>query len=135
MDDLQQLFNRHRKYILYLLAIFVLGWGFTKHQSIFMGLILGTILSFFNLWSMVRRTNQVGEAVAKGKTVRSLGTLSRMAAAVLAVLIATNYPERFHLISVVIGLMTSYVVIMIDAIISLSFRKDKQRKRGESDES
>ncbi|MFS0645521.1 ATP synthase subunit I [Siminovitchia sp. 179-K 8D1 HS] len=128
MDDLQQLFNRHRKYILYLLAIFVLGWGFTERQSIFMGLILGTVISLFNLWTMVLRTHKLGEAVSEGKKVRSLGTLSRMAAAVFAVLIAMNYPSTFHLISVVIGLMTSYIVIMIDALISFIFRKDKQRE-------
>lgn len=128
MDDLQQLFNRQRKYILYLLAIFVLGWGFTEHQSIFMGLILGTVISLFNLWTMVRRTHKLGEAVSEGKKVRSLGTLSRMAAAVCAVLIAVNYPKTFHLISVVIGLMTSYIVIMIDALISFNVRKDKQRE-------
>jgi ATP synthase protein I len=34
----------------------------------------------------------------------------------LAVLIALQFPEYFHLFSVVIGLMTMYVVIMIDYI-------------------
>lgn len=37
-----------------------------------------------------------------------------MAAAGLAVLIALRFPEYFHFISVIIGLMTMYVVIMID---------------------
>lgn len=128
MDDLQQLFNRHRKYILYLLAIFVLGWGFTPYQSIFMGLILGTAISFFNLWMMVRRMDKFGEAVLAGRKMRSLGTLSRMAAAILAVFIAMQYPENFNLISVIIGLMTSYLVIVIDALISILFRRDKQRE-------
>lgn len=128
MDDLQQLFNRLRKYILYLLAVFVLGWGFTGHQSIFMGLILGTVASLFNLWTMARRTEKLGQAVSEGKKVRSLGTLSRMAAAVLAVFIASKYPETFHLPSVVIGLMTSYIVIVIDALISAILRKDKQQE-------
>ncbi|GIN90848.1 ATP synthase protein I [Siminovitchia terrae] len=128
MDNLQQLFNRQRKYILYLLAILVLGWGFTPYQSIFMGLILGTSISFFNLWMMVRRMNKFGEAVLTGRKMRSLGTLSRMAAAILGVFIAMQYPETFNLISVIIGLMTSYLVIAIDALISILFRKDKQRE-------
>ncbi len=128
MDDLQQLFNRQRKYILYLLAILVLGWGFTPYQSIFMGLILGTSISFFNLWMMVRRMKKFGEAVLAGRKMRSLGTLSRMAAAILGVFIAMQYPETFNLISVIIGLMTSYLVIAIDALISILFRKDKQRE-------
>lgn len=128
MDDLQQLFNRHRKYILYLLAILVLGWGFTPYQSIFMGLILGTSISFFNHWMMIRRTSKLGEAVLEGRKMRSIGTLSRMASAVFAVYIAMEYPEVFHLISVIIGLMTSYIVILIDALISILIRKDKQRE-------
>ncbi|MBD8004460.1 ATP synthase subunit I [Bacillus norwichensis] len=128
MDDLQQLFNRQRKYILYLLAILVLGWGFTPYQSIFMGLILGTSISFFNLWMMVRRMKKFGEAVLAGRKMRSLGSLSRMAAAILGVFIAMQYPEIFNLISVIIGLMTSYLVIAIDALISILFRKDKQRE-------
>jgi ATP synthase protein I len=111
-----------------LLAVFVLGWGFTGYQSIFMGFILGTAASLFNLWTLARRTEKFGQAVAEGKKVRSLGTLSRMAAAVLAVFIAAKYPETFHLPSVVIGLMTSYIVIVIDALISIIFRKDKQQE-------
>ncbi|RWR13473.1 ATP synthase subunit I [Siminovitchia fortis] len=128
MDDLQLLFYRYKKYILYLLAIFVLGWGFSHYQSIFMGLILGTSISFFNLWMMVRRMDKFGEAVLAGRKMRSLGTLSRMAAAILAVFIAVQYPETFNLMSVIIGLMTSYLVIVIDALISILFRKDKQRE-------
>ncbi|MBU8881055.1 ATP synthase subunit I [Bacillus sp. FJAT-29790] len=119
MQELQTIFIRQRKYIFLLLSIYVLGWGFTSYQSIFLGLILGTALSLFNLWLMVRRTEKFGEAVAKGEKVRSLGMISRMASAVLAVMIAMKYPEDFHLISVVFGLMTSYIVIMIDYFLQL----------------
>ncbi|HEY4551606.1 MAG TPA: ATP synthase subunit I [Bacillaceae bacterium] len=128
MGELQQLFNRHRKYILYLLSIYVLGWGFTSYQSIFMGLILGTAVSLFNHWLMVRRTEKFGDAVLAGRKVRSLGTFSRMAAAIFSVMIAANYPDTFHLISVIIGLMTSHIVIMIDYFISIMIKKDKQRE-------
>ncbi|MFD1708739.1 ATP synthase subunit I [Siminovitchia sediminis] len=128
MDNLQLVFNRHRKYILYLLAVLVLGWGFTPYQTIFMGLILGTGVSFFNIWLMVRRMNKFGEAVLSGRKMRSLGTISRMAAAVLAVYIAMQYPDIFNLISVIIGLMTSYFLIVTDALISTLFGKDKQQE-------
>jgi ATP synthase protein I len=117
MPELSILFQRHKKYIFYLLSLYVLGWGFTPYQTIFLGLILGTSLSFFNHWLMVKRTERFGDLVVQGKKVRSLGTFSRMAVAVLAVLIATRYPTYFHLLSVVLGLMTSYIVIMIDYFI------------------
>ncbi|WNS75279.1 ATP synthase subunit I [Bacillus sp. DTU_2020_1000418_1_SI_GHA_SEK_038] len=114
MPELKLMFIRQRKYIFLLLSVYVLGWGFTSYQSIFLGLILGTSLSLFNLWLMARRVDKFGQAVAKGEKVRSLGMVSRMASAVLAVMIAMKYPEKLHLISVVFGLMTAYIVIMID---------------------
>jgi ATP synthase protein I len=115
MSELKPMFVRQRKYMLILLAAYVLGWGFTLQQPVFLGLILGTSLSLFNLWNLVRKTNQFGEVMVNGGKIRSLGLLTRMATAVLAVLIAMEYPEYIHLISVIIGLMTAYIVIMIDS--------------------
>ncbi|WP_102273616.1 ATP synthase subunit I [Cytobacillus massiliigabonensis] len=114
MPELKATYVRQRKYIFLLLSIYVLGWGFTSYQSIFLGLVLGTSCSLFNLWLLARKTEQFGNAVANGEKIRSLGMVSRMAMAVLAVFVAMEYPEKVHLISVVFGLMTSYVVIMID---------------------
>ena len=114
MPEFKTTFVRQRKYIFLLLSIYVLGWGFTSYQSIFLGLILGTSLSLFNLWLIVRKTQRFGDAVVRGEKVRSLGTITRMASALLAVLLALEYPKELHLVSVVFGLMTSYIVIMID---------------------
>ena len=108
----------------YLLALYVLGWGFTSYQPVFAGLILGTVLGFFNIWLLAKKTDMLGEAVAKGGKVRTLGTLSRMATAVLAVVIALRYPEFFHFVSVILGLMTFIIVIMIDFFLqSIQLRK------------
>lgn len=128
MPELQQMFNRHRKYILYLLSLLVLGWGFTPYKSIFLGLILGTVISFFNHWLLIRKTTRFGEAVAGGKKARSLGTLSRMAAAVVGVIIAMRYPEYFHIASYLIGLMASILVIMIDFILIEMIQSCKKRE-------
>ena len=98
MQDLQFMFKRQLKYILYILAVFVLGWGFTDYKTIFAGLVLGAILGTFNLWLLARKSAQVGEAAAKGKSVRSLGSASRYASAILGAMIALKYPEYFHLI-------------------------------------
>lgn len=114
MSDIKVMYDRMRKYIFFLLAIYILGWGFTSYQPVFLGLFVGTGLSLFNLWLMVRKTNGFGDAVLQGKKIRSLGSMSRMATAAFAVMIALEYPDKLHLISVVLGLMTSYIVIMID---------------------
>lgn len=127
MPELQELYGRLRKYMFYLLSIYVLGWGFTDYQSIFLGLILGTSLSFFNLWLLVSKTTRFGEAVANSQKVRSLGMLTRMAVAVLGVMVVIWYPHMFHWISFVLGLMTYYIVIMIDFFLQ-TIRTRKQRE-------
>lgn len=114
MPEFKMMYIRQRKYMFFLLSLYVLGWGFTSYQTIFLGLILGTSLSLFNLWLIMRRIERFGKAVTSGRKVSSLGTISRMASAVLAVMIALRFPEKIHLISVVFGLMTAYIVIMID---------------------
>jgi ATP synthase protein I len=124
MEDFKAMYFRQRKYMYFLLSFYTLGWGFTSYKTIFLGLILGTALSLFNLWLLAKRTDKFGEAVIKGKKPKNLGMLIRMAVAVLAVTLALDYPEYFNLYSVILGLMTSYIVIMIDFFIqSLHNRK------------
>ncbi|MBA2871183.1 ATP synthase protein I [Anoxybacillus calidus] len=129
MEELQQMFQRQRKYMFYLLSLYTLGWGFTQYKTIFLSLILGTTISFYGLWILARKTNRFGQAVIEGKKVSSLGTFSRMAAAGLAVLIVMRYPQDFSMIPMVLGLMTSYFVIIIDYFLQ-KIRKSGG-KRGE----
>ncbi|MFG6114064.1 ATP synthase subunit I [Halobacillus sp. MO56] len=114
MEAYQQMITRQRKWMFYLLALFVLGWGLTPYASIFLGLLLGSSLSFYNLWLMQRKVDKFGEATARQKSVKGIGTFSRLMAGGLAVLIALQFEEYFHLIAVVLGLMTAYIVIMIE---------------------
>ncbi|KAB7707469.1 ATP synthase subunit [Bacillus aerolatus] len=127
MGELQHSLSRHRKYIFFLLAIFVFCWGITPYKAIFGGLILGTAISFFNHWLMVKRMHRFNTALDRGKKVQSLGTMSRMASAGVAAIIALRYPEHFNIISTVLGLMASYIVIMIDFFIHFLIK----RKTGE----
>lgn len=127
MPEFVQMFQRQRKYLLFLLAFFILGWGFTPYKPVFLGLFIGTTASLYNLWLMYKKTNQFGEVVVHGGKMRSLGLLSRMAAAGLVVFIAIKKPDQIHLVSMVIGLMTSYIVIMIDFFIQLIFKRPEER--------
>ncbi len=119
---------RQRKWMLYLLAIFVIGAGFTPYVQIFLGLLLGTSISFYNLYLLQKKVDLFGEAVTSNQKVKTLGTLSRMTAAILAILIAIRFDAYFHIIAVIIGLMTSYPVIMID--FALSNFKQSHKKEG-----
>ncbi|HWO98606.1 MAG TPA: ATP synthase subunit I [Bacillus sp. (in: firmicutes)] len=119
MQDVQQLFPRLRSYMFFILALFVIGWGFTPYHSVFLGLVLGTSLSLYNLWVLAKKQKQLGQAIVEGKKIKSFGTFTRFAVAILAVMIAMEYPHIFHLTSVILGLMTSYIVIIIDLFIQL----------------
>ncbi|MFG6147323.1 ATP synthase subunit I [Halobacillus sp. B23F22_1] len=114
MEDYQQMIARQRKWMFYLLAVLVLGWGLTPWQPVFLGLLLGSILSFYNLWLMQRKIQKLGEFSAKSMSTKGIGTFTRLASGALAVVIALQFEEYFHLISVVLGLMAAYFVIVID---------------------
>jgi ATP synthase protein I len=123
MHNLLRMHVRYQKYILSILSLAVIGWGFTAYKAIFLGFILGTIFSTFNLWNLVRKIDRFGKYAAEGKSVRSIGMFTRMASAILAVIIAEQYSDYFQLISVIVGLMTSYFVIMIDMLIQTIRKK------------
>lgn len=117
MDGLREIFNRLKRIIIFILAIFVLGWGFTPYQDIFAGLIIGTLFGIYNMWILVRRMDKFDRAVAEGSKVRSLGTALRFASGVAAVAIAILFAEHIHLVSTVIGLMIPYILLLAERII------------------
>lgn len=129
MFDLKKLYHRYRRYLLFLLAIYFLGLGITPYRSIFGGLIFGTTLSYLNLWLMVKKTEQLSEAVKHGRKIYSIGTFSRMASVALAVLIAIKYPAYFHILGTILGVMTIYIVIMIDSLIIFLFKRNQREVR------
>ncbi|HLR61473.1 MAG TPA: ATP synthase subunit I [Lentibacillus sp.] len=112
--------KRQRKWMFYFLAAFVLGAGFSPYPRIFLGLLLGGAASFYNLWLLQRKIDAFAESAEKSKSATGLGTFSRMASAVLAVIIALRYDAYFDMIFVIVGLMTSYLVIVIDFFMSKS---------------
>ncbi|WP_028784107.1 ATP synthase subunit I [Thalassobacillus devorans] len=118
MQQYHHMITRQRKWMFYLLAAFILGWGFTDYKSFFMGLLLGTAFSFINLLQMQRKIRKsMDHADSDQRKSYKLGTFSRFAAAGLAVLIAFQFPEHIHIIGVVIGLVTIYFVIIIDFLL------------------
>ncbi|TYS69648.1 ATP synthase subunit I [Sutcliffiella horikoshii] len=119
MPESTEQFMRHMKYFLFFLAFFVLGWGVTPYQEWFLGLILGTVISIYSHWLLHKKVKKFTEAVAEGRKAVTLGSFSRMAAAILGVVIAMRYPENLNLYGVIIGIMTSYIVIIIDSFVTL----------------
>lgn len=128
MSNFDSMVTRQRKWMLYWLAILVLCAGFLPYTRIFLGLILGSSISLYNLWLLQYKSEKLGETILAGRKSRSgLGTFSRMAAAVLAVVIAMRFEEYFHLYAVIIGIVSSYLIMMIDFIVyQITMRNQKE---------
>ena len=117
MQTLQEIHMRQRRALFFLLAIFVLGWAFTEWQTVFAGLILGSLFGLYNFWILVRRYEQYERAIKAGKKRISLGTAMRFASGIAVAAIATAMPEQFDLISAVIGFAIPYILLLGDRII------------------
>lgn len=131
MLDFDRTVRSQRKWMLYLLAVLFLGAGFTPYPRMFLGLILGTSASFYNLWLLQRKVKILGQAATDNKIkAGSLGTLSRIASSILVVFIAMRYEETFNVYAVVVGLATSYVVMVLDVFVrSIIDARDYDEKR------
>ena len=70
MQTLQEIHHRQRRIVFFLLALFVLGWGFTEWKPIFAGLILGSLFGLYNFWILVRRMEKFDRKIAEGKKER-----------------------------------------------------------------
>ncbi|MET3684261.1 ATP synthase protein I [Alkalibacillus flavidus] len=129
MTDYATMANRQRKWMLYALAISFAGWGLTDYKPVFAGLILGLLVGLFNLFLLQKRVDVIGEKAANNQAAKSFGMLSRFAAAILIVVLATRFPEHINLFAAIAGLMTPYLVIMIDFI--FHHKETTTTKRGE----
>ncbi|WP_246050167.1 ATP synthase subunit I [Aquibacillus sediminis] len=105
---------RQRKWMLYTLSIMVIGAGFTPYPRIFLGLLIGTALSFYNLWLLQRKIKKLGQAIIEDRRMLGIGSLTRFASAALAVVVGLRFEEYVDIIAIIIGLMTFYIVIIID---------------------
>lgn len=128
MPEFQEMYKRACKWMFYLLAVYVLGWGFTSYHRAFLGLILGTSFSLIILMMLFLKMKKFDKSITNGKKVRSFGSLSRLSMAAIPILISIKWPHYFAIIYVVMGLMTNYIVIMIDYLIHALFVQKKNRK-------
>ncbi|RXJ02701.1 ATP synthase subunit I [Anaerobacillus alkaliphilus] len=119
MGDYIALTKRYTLYTVIIMSLFLVLALVTPYQPIFLGLLLGSIISLSNLWSTYFQVKRLGESVEAGRAKFSLGTLFRIALVLGAVYIAYQYPDNFHFISVVIGLMLTYIIIFINSIFQL----------------
>lgn len=119
MEDYINLTKRFTIYGILIIFLFVILAIVTPYKSVFLGLLLGSVISISNLISTYFQVKRLGESLEIGRAKLSLGTLFRFALVLGAVFVAFQYPDIFHFISVVIGLMLTYIIIFLNSLFQL----------------
>lgn len=114
MEDFERMEVRQRKWMLYLLAIFLLGAAVTPYERFFLGLLLGHVVSYYGLRLLHNRAKAFSQAIIDEKRTTGLGTFFRLIGAGVAIGLALKFQEKIHIIGVVFGLTTSYIVMIVD---------------------
>lgn len=115
--NLDVIVRRQKKWMVSLITISLVAAFATKYSAFFFGYSIGALFSMYSIWLLARKVKLVAQRAAMGKGSRSLGTVSRLAATILAVFCTIKFPETFNVYGVVLGLVTCYIVIMIDYFI------------------
>ncbi|RNA67820.1 ATP synthase subunit I [Alteribacter keqinensis] len=102
-------------YAFVLIGLYALLAVVTPYETVFFGLILGTAFSLLNLLTTYVQVKRVSNAVL-GRTKFAFGTASRILTAVACILVTVNFPDFFNLAGAIIGLMSTYAIIMIEPI-------------------
>lgn len=125
MVEYERMAERQRKWMLYLLLIFFVGAMLLPYKRVILGLLLGHVVSYYSLRLLHNRAKAFGEAIVEEKRSLGLGTFLRLLGAALAIIIAMKFEHKIHIIAVVFGLITSYIVIVADYTI-YSIRQQKK---------
>ncbi len=118
MQEFDQLVSRQRKWMLYILALFILlAAMLPDYRPLFLGLLLGSVISYYGMRILQNRLRKFGEsAIESGKPI-GLGTIFRLLGGILAVFLAFYLDEKVNYVGVVAGLGVAYVVLLVDASI------------------
>lgn len=114
MSEYQQMASRQRKWMYVFIGMTSVLAAVLPEKQFILGLLLGLVISFYNLWLLQRRANMQGEEAVRTGKRKGVGTISRLAAAALGTLLAIRYD--WSIVGFIIGLMAVYPVIMVDYI-------------------
>lgn len=115
MSDYKRMAIRQKRWMFGIIALVLIGVVLASDKVFFFGLLLGTGISYFNLWLLQKKTTILSESDPTDGYKTGFGTISRLAASVLGIIIAIRYD--LSIAGYLIGLMTAYPVIMLDFVI------------------
>ncbi|GGE28452.1 hypothetical protein GCM10011391_03770 [Pullulanibacillus camelliae] len=111
------------------LTILILLWLLTPAKSFIAGLLLGGLISFYNLLYLARRIRMAGLVAITGRPgLRGTGMFNRILMVAFAVILAVRFPEAIDYRSLILGLLLNFVLLIIVAV--LFARKEAAMKEG-----
>lgn len=127
MQEFDQLVARQRKWMLYILALFILlAAVLPEHRPLFLGLLLGSVISYYGMRILHNRLKKFGETVIESARPIGLGTFVRLLGGALAVFLAFYLGDKVSYVGVVAGLGMAYVVLLVDAFIYYALKEWKK---------
>ncbi|WP_067841081.1 ATP synthase subunit I [Amphibacillus sediminis] len=130
MGRYQEAISRQRRWLIYVIMIVTIGTIASLANRSWLGLWLGSITSYFNLWLLQRNVNRIAEVALGNRKHASAGTISRIGSALLVVVFSLHYNAYISFFAVVIGLMLNYLIILLEALFRFQTEKTKMRRGG-----
>jgi uncharacterized membrane protein YfhO len=94
-----------------LLSFFMIMLYLTPYKTFLFGLILGLLLSCYNVLHTAKKLYGIGETVSRGERwTRGTGMVTRFLVVALVLYIASRYPHIFDVKAVLFGLPLGYIL-------------------------
>lgn len=116
--DMARRLTRLTRFFFFGLAFLIFGWGFSQQSPFFSGAALGLLFGYIGASHLIRRVHLFGQAASAGRRTPNMGTMTRLALAALAAVIAASYPQYFSVPGLIIGLMAPTAFAVGEAIYS-----------------
>ncbi|GGH84072.1 Na+/proline symporter [Pullulanibacillus pueri] len=112
------------------IIILILLWLVTPAKAFIAGLLLGGIISLYNLLYLARRIRMAGQVAMTGAPglLRGTGMFNRILMVLFAILITARFPDWIDYRSLILGLLLNFVLLIIVAV--LYARKEATMKEG-----
>ena len=108
------------RYTSIITVVFVIGL-LTPYTSLFLGLILGTVVGLAILLHTAWKVNKIAAFAAEGNNNHRkpafVGLTTRFLLALLLVAVVYQYPNQINIVSTLIGLFIAQTILVVDGII------------------
>jgi len=110
--------KHHHIFFVILISIALVTLLSQGHPILF-GLLLGGVVSYVNLCLLQWKVTRILRTVTTDKRFATAGTILRIGAALLVVVLVEYYLTHIPMFAVIIGLMFKYVVVLVTGFWSL----------------